>query len=78
MNSTTATPCTLQSILYLENVTEYWTVGVDGQPDNVARRGNSTGDSDCYECNACYLVFASWQAALSHIQTSGSNEETAR
>lgn len=67
MNPTTATLCTLQSIRYLENVTEYWRVDEDGQPSNVALRGSSTGDFDCYECNSCWNVFASWQEVLGHL-----------
>jgi hypothetical protein len=74
MKATTALPCRLKDLLYVQGQTNFYAVNQRGE---VAERVQTSGGLWWYCCRNCTAKFDSWQAVLGHIEVSGSNEEAA-
>ncbi len=61
------TPCTLDDLTYLQDVTEFYGVSADGQPTWLQ---NTTEDGEfrSYQCDVCDGEFDTWEAALAHVK----------
>jgi hypothetical protein len=75
MNQITAVPCALKNLLYVQEKVEFYAVNQLGEATERVQTGSGLW---CYRCRGCTAKFDNRQAALSHIQASGSNEEAAR
>jgi hypothetical protein len=74
--STTAKICTLDDLKYLQDVTEYYLVGADGEPTAYVDVTDA-GDFRSYLCDGCGEEFGNWPDAERHVRVDSAGEGVA-
>ena len=59
--------CTLDNLRYLQDITEYYLVGADGEPTTYVDVTDA-GDFRCYVCDGCGNGFDNWPDAQRHLR----------